>query len=256
MIVRSLAAAVIVAVCAQSAAAESLTPAEGGPGGSAYHLRCPSGPTGQTYLMGVKARLGALMDFVAPVCAIIHRDSVAGAVRFSTTLPDTASPRGVGGTGGEGFYYMSCDELDQVVTQISVETMAYLESGQYKSYVSDASVGCQRMGPPGDFDGSIRAHRVGAGYDKANYGWSGVLSCPPGQWAVGIHGRASGYVHKLGLICDAPFDAPAPMAVPLPVDPDAVQQGKMFEESVDPNALQTGGGGLFEEGVNANAIGN
>lgn len=261
MRMRLLAVAAVVAALAQPAAAEFRTPTEGGPGGSPFALRCPSGPWGawaQTYLVGVKVRLGALMDYVAPICALVHPDSKKGAVRFAYTLPDDAMPvpRGAGGQGGKGFYQIDCQTLEQVVTKMSIETMAYLEDGLYKSYVSDASMGCQRLVAPRDFDGELRPNRKGAGYDKADYGWAGVVSCPPGQWAVGIHGRAGSYVHKLGLICDAPFQAPDPVAVPLPVDPDAVSQGEMFEESVDPNALESGGSGMFEEGVNSNAIGN
>lgn len=261
MLTRFLAVAVAVVALAQPAAAEFKTTTEGGPGGNPFELRCPSGPWGawsQTYLVGVKVRLGALMDYVEPICALVDPNSTKKAASFAYTLPDEAMPlpRGAGGQGGKGFYYIDCQTLEQVVTKMSIETMAYIEDGNYKSFVSDASMGCQRLVPPRDFDGELRPNRKGAGYDKANYGWAGVASCPKGLWAVGIHGRAGRYVNKLGLICDAPFQAPEPMAVPLPVDPDAVSQGEMFEESVDPNAVEAGGSGMFEEGVNSNAFGN
>jgi hypothetical protein len=255
------AVAVVVAALAQPAAAEFRTPAEGGPGGNPFALRCPSGPWGafsQTYLIGLKVRLGALMDYVEPICALVHPNSVKGAVRFAYALPDEAMPRprGAGGQGGKGFYYIDCSSLEQVVTRLRVETMSYIEDGWYKAFVADASVGCLRLTLPKGFDDELRTHRVGAGYKKANYDWLDPLSCPRGQWAVGIHGRAGRYVVRLGLICDAPFQASDPIAVPLPVDPDAVSAGKVFEESVNPNALGSGGSGMFEEGINSNAIGN
>jgi hypothetical protein len=209
---------------ARPAAAESVTGSEGGPGGSPFHLRCPAG----SYLHGVRAKVGALMDFATPICAVLDPAQVR-----------LAGFTDIGGAGGSGGTWADseCPQMDQVVTLLNVEKIAYLESGQHKSFVSDASVGCQRMGAPGDFDGASRAMRRGAGRQLARYDWAGVLSCPPGQWGVGIHGRAGRYIDRLGLICDAAF-VPPPMAVPRPeIDPDLLQQGSgMFEETINPNA--------------------
>lgn len=264
MLFRILAGAVLAVTLTNPAAAEFRTPAEGGPGGNPFSLKCPTGQWGawsQTYLVGVNMRLGALMDYVELICALVDPQSVQKSVRFAYTLPAEAMPRprGAGGTGGKGFYAAQCSSFDQVVTQLRVETASYLEKGQFKAFVADASVGCLHMNPPKDFAAPTGTHRVGAGYDKANYAWLDPLSCPPGQWAVGIHGRAGQYVDRLGLICDTQFQAPAappPMAETEMKDTDLIGQGSMFEESVDPNALQGGGNGMFEGGINRNAIGN
>jgi hypothetical protein len=176
------------------------------------------------------------MDYVEPICALVDP---AGGPGFVALVDRAAGPGGAGGRGGD-WGGSECPGLGQVVTGVAVETFSQISGGQYKAFVSDLSVKCRRLAPPGDRDDRDRTVRRGSGVDGGTYGWVGVFSCPQGQWATGLHGAAGRYVDSLGLICGEALQPP-PAAVEL--------------RQIDPEILQQGSGGLFEKSFNPNVLG-
>jgi hypothetical protein len=220
MLIRLLAAVLVIAGLAQPAAADSTTQTIGGPGGDEFYRRCPEG----TYLRGLSGRVGALVDHVAPMCAPRDPKSTQP-VLFLDPIPAANGPGGAGGQGGEGGAASTCGKYRRfVVTGLRVETISYLDHGQYRSFVSNAVVECHstESAESADSEDGARPLRMHGGEaDKAKYAWASV-ACPPGQWAVGIHGRAGAYVDRLGLICNARFVPGPPLVVTRPKDADAI----------------------------------
>jgi hypothetical protein len=214
MLMRTVVAALAAALLPlPSWAAMQLTPARGGPGGGEYRITCPIA----SYLIGFEVRVGYWLDQLEPICGLIDFDNpgnAAGSYRFKRVV-DAMEPRVTGGSGG-GLTETSCADLDQVVVAIELE-IAHSDGDTYASNVFPI---CQRMGPPGD---RREAHgaRFGGKTDPT-YENVGVLSCPQGQWAVGVHGASGIYIDSLGLVCDDAFRPGGVTKAPAPASPALV----------------------------------
>jgi hypothetical protein len=183
-----------------------LTNAVGGAGGGEYRITCPIA----SFLIGFNARVGYWLDQLEPVCGLIDLDNpgnAAGSFHFKRVV-DAMEPRVTGGTGGE-YTDVSCPDSDEVVVALEVE-VAHSDG---HTYASNFFPICQRIRTPGD---RSQGHGARWAHSGPTYEKVGVLSCPPGQWAVGVHGTSGIYIDSLGLVCDDAFrpggvsQAPAP----------------------------------------------
>jgi hypothetical protein len=207
--------------------AMQLTPADGGPGGGEYRITCPIA----SFVIGFNVRVGYWLDQLEPVCGLIDLDNpgnATGSFHFKKIV-DAMEPRVTGGSGG-GYTDVSCPDSDEVVVAIEVE-VAHSDGNIYASNLFPI---CQRIKPPGD-----RAQGHGArfgGKSGPTYENVGVLSCPPGQWAVGIHGNSGSYIDSVGLVCDDAFRPGGVSTAPAPASPKIIALPKTTT-SKDP-ALQ------------------
>ena len=174
-----------------SAAAEAkttLTGTLGGGGGAAFSSYC--GPN--AYLTSIDVRSGAWIDGIYARCGVLGPD---GRSFVSGTYPSY-----VGGSGGNPVTVsLGCPDNNQVASWLEVEVV---RTGG-ATYVSNLWVDCLRIVSPGDRPGSVGPRR-GANAAGASYERVGVLKCPDGRWAVGLHGTAGIYIDSIGLICDTP----------------------------------------------------
>lgn len=173
----------------------------GGPGGVAFDTPCASG----NYLVGLAVYAGAWVDAIAPVCARFDGDAlvVEEIGKFAghaggSRQPDSHCRFGVG-----------------VITSLLVQ--ATFDDGSRAKFVDNLVAACSKATdlstPSPGFQVLTGDDTIG--YIKCDVGWGclnhidipypkAVLSCPAGQVATGITGRAGDYVDALSLMCGTP----------------------------------------------------
>lgn len=182
-----VASAVIAVTCialAASIAHAAKFQAEGGRGARGFETVCPA----DQYLVGFQARSGAWIDQLKILCARITPDRV--------TVIDRKTRRAAfGGKGGSpSEIYCGNKEL------ISGIQSALVDHGKY---VHSIRFNCTNMD-----NGATRTEWVGSrlNLDRAlPREWQ---VCPPGEVAIGMHGRYGVHVNAVGLIC-GPWSVPA-----------------------------------------------
>ena len=209
---------------AQSA---SYLPRIGGSGGSQFDTPCP--PT--QILNGFELRGGNEVDAIRPLCASAYgADEIAPPVFSSDSGLVEISPRigfipaqmrsapgWNGGTGGS-IQRVLCPSLTPVVLGVRVdfEGIDTITVESIFIFCGRVTAEPQELGtyPSAQFEG--KHHQMSPGWlgigidgEAAKTGWS-RQRCPPGEVAVGMHGKAGAWVDSMGLICDAPRIAPLP----------------------------------------------
>jgi hypothetical protein len=181
-------ALLLVATAPQSAEAQQLrllkverTNSFGGPGGGNYEISCPFG----SVMIGLRARHGAWIDALAPICARF--------VRSTRTLGEIGPQPFTGGKGGgEGF--IRCQGPRGVVMGLEL----FRADNQWAS-VGHIVVNCgdylnparfaNKLPGSADFFGQPTAHR------------RSILKCSPPLVAGGIFGRSGVAIDRVGLSC-------------------------------------------------------
>lgn len=157
----------------------------GGPGGGPFELACPAG----SFMTGLRARSGAWLDALSPVCSRW--------VRSSETLGEIDDqPFTGGGGGGEsfircvgrrgvivGFQMIQADNSDASIGNLNVDCGDYKQPSQFWN----------KLGGSADYLGeSARGPRVSR-------------SCGWGLVAAGIYGKSGAFIDRLGLLCRRPL---------------------------------------------------
>ena len=153
----------------------------GGPGGGRFELACPAG----SVMTGLRARHGAWIDALAPVCSIW--------VRNSETLGEIDNQPFTGGNGG-GSAFIRCAGRRGVVVGIEM----------FQADNSDGSVGhivvnCGDFKQPEQF-----WNKLGGSADflgQSQRGSRATEHCGPGMVAAGIFGKSGAFIDRLGLLC-------------------------------------------------------
>ena len=188
----------IVLLIALFAATQSVVPARaqttvtnsfGGNGGGPFRLDCPSGMA----MTGIRARAGAWLDSVAPVCAIWvnHR-----------TLGEIDDQPATGGGGG-GASFIRCQGPIGAVVGIAVQ-----QANNGNHTIGHLLVDCGRYTQPWLFWNKLPGSADYLG--KSNSNPSVTLQCGIDEVAVGLYGRSGAFIDKIGLLC-----ASSPAATPI-----------------------------------------
>jgi hypothetical protein len=161
----------------------TVTESVGGTGGGPFRLSCPSGMV----MVGVKARHGAWVDALAPICAIW--------VRGNRTLGEIDDQPGTGGAGG-GPGWMRCQGPRGAVVGLWVWPVRrdnrrlvgriVLECGDYQRPQQHANK------LPGGADG------IGQSFERERV----ELRCGPREVAAGLYGRSGAFIDRVGLFCE------------------------------------------------------
>ncbi|MET0515807.1 MAG: hypothetical protein ABW047_10840 [Nitrospiraceae bacterium] len=204
----------------------------GGPGGSSFWAPCPQG----SYLVGLAGRTGAWVDRIATVCAPWLR----GSQTFGA--PSIGQSFGASGGGQEHTAICKKPNVNNAVQSWYIETLR--SSNQFVQYIgADCSplVAFSSLAEDGFFEfGSKPAstderlgndERITPGPTKGGKGTE--QRCPPGELAVGIHGRAGRFVDALGLIC-----GPLPVGLGAPATklPGPLIQAPPSAQPMNPQA--------------------
>jgi hypothetical protein len=176
------------------------TAAVGGPGGAAFKQLCPAS---HSFLVGFKARAGAWVDGLTPLCS---RHDEKG------FLVDRQDQSSFGGKGGAP-RIAACASQGDYVESLTVTT---LQNGM----VNSIAVNCRKILNP--------ALTYTACLDTGQGCGGTPVTCGRGQAAIGVHGRHGLFIDAVGLICGPipvaavvggkPTDKPKP---PLPRSPIA-----------------------------------
>ncbi len=159
------------------------TPAKGNllSGGQLFRIPCPAG----SYLVGFSGRVGAWIDQLTPYCAPLLSDRTLG--------PSQPTPASAGtGMGGTAVEPKICFNRS-IVKDFKFFSFSTGDAGQPKDLQLINYTCATQDGNPHVYLG------IGISPRDANDGHS--VFCPPNEFATGIHGRASQFVHALGLIC-------------------------------------------------------
>lgn len=191
----------------------------GGAGGDPFRDECPKG----SYLVGLKGRAGEWVDRIAPVCAPWLR----GSQTFGAPSVGRFHGASRGGVErqticwGFGINNRAVQSWDIATLRSSNRLVKYI-----KAY-------CTSLGPPAStakwtFGGPIPDDRTIPDMTGAFGITPPDLSCPAGEVAVGIHGRAGLFVDELGLICGPPPNPSAPATKANPLGKAPVTTDDMF----------------------------
>ena len=157
----------------------------GGPGGEDYELWCPIG----TFMTGLRARHGAWIDALAPICSRYVHFSWITMTKFEEIEPQPFT----GGSGG-GEAFIRCEGYWGVI--VSVELVR--ADNEWGS-VGHIAVNCGNYHSPSsavdkapgsaDFFGRPTSHKPS------------VLKCNAPFIAAGIFGRSGAAIDRVGLTC-------------------------------------------------------
>ena len=175
----------VVLALATPVQAETLIPAAGGGGGGPFVARCP----GNESLSGLLLRSGSWVDAVQAECSAsasvdINAPAIAG---------DMVDGGGGGGGGRKDLpcnFNMRVWALDVGHGMVTDHTRAVTAIGLVCGRADGR--GTTRVADSAFFPPEKPKNRLER------------LSCPPGQVAIGIHGRSGQWVDALGLICGPP----------------------------------------------------
>ena len=178
------------------ATAQVQLPALGGPGGGTFVAQCPAGQI----LRGFDLRTGDDVASLRPVCGVASRpDGVAG----------EAAVGPFHGDGGGTPVRIACPLAVPAVIGMTV-----MDEGQDTDIVNAIQLSCGlasdivqpgRSDPSASFAGPIykNSDPIFFHFSASN---TNSQACPPGQIAIGAHGRSGVWLDAVGLICGAaPF---------------------------------------------------
>lgn len=157
----------------------------GGPGGGPFELVCPDG----SFMTGVRARSGAWIDALSPVCNRWVGKKVLGEI---DNQPFTG---GGGGGGGESF--IRCQGPRGVVVGIEM-----FQANNRDRSVGHIIVNCGDFEQPSQFANKLRGSAEYLGQATATPRME--ARCGWGLVAAGIHGKSGAFIDRLGLLCRRP----------------------------------------------------
>jgi hypothetical protein len=158
----------------------SRTEAFGGPGGGPFELVCPDA----SFMTGVRARSGAWIDAVSPICSRWVGRQVLGEI---DNQPFTG-----GGGGGESF--IRCHGPRGVVVGVEM-----FQANNGDRSVGHIIVNCGDIEQPTQFANKLPGSADFFGQATATPRME--ARCGWGLVAAGIHGRSGAFVDRLGLLC-------------------------------------------------------
>lgn len=160
----------------------------GGSGGSPYELACPAG----SVMIGLRARHGAWIDALAPICSVW--------VRNSNMLGEIGNQPFAGGNGG-GPGFIRCAGPRGVVVGLDIH-----QANNRDGSVGHITVSCGDYEQPQQF-----ANKLAGSLDflgQSQRGSRSTVHCGPGV-AAGIYGKSGAFVDRLGLLCTRSTALPA-----------------------------------------------
>lgn len=207
--------ACLAGVLPDEAQADSFLRPVGGVGGSSFRAFCPAGQN----LHGVELRAGDTIDAIRPICVASFgpREFSRPILTSGSGLETVPSPLSIkvqrvvsgwyGGPGG-GITPVLCPDITPIVIGLTVYDQGdpdrvvnsiYIYCGQALP-VQTASTAQLNLTPSNQYKGR---------WDRENPKTWGSLGgtamiCPPGEVAIGIHGRSGDVLDALGLICAPP----------------------------------------------------
>lgn len=177
-------------------------PVFGGPGGKYKRVDCPQG----SYLVGLHGRFGDWLDQIAPVCAFW--------LRGSQTFGKPSIGETLGGTSEGG------QENTNSCENSAIQSWTTYHHRMPKGFVKLIKAYCMSVASPPAypsylFYGQQPSARPAEDEPLTPLPFEGRppnQACPPGEAAVGIHGRTGHFVDAIGLIC-----GPLPAKLSTPV---------------------------------------
>jgi hypothetical protein len=180
--------ALLVVSVSQSAVAQQLrlvkverTGSFGGPGGGNYEISCPFG----SVMIGLRARHGAWIDALAPICARW--------VRSSRTLGEIDPQPFTGGRGG-GEAFMRCQGPRGVVVGLEL-----MRADNEWASVGHIIINCGDYLDPNKFANKLPGSAFFLG--QATKHRRSILKCASPLVAGGIFGRSGVAIDRVGLSC-------------------------------------------------------
>ena len=195
---------VVLAACAafSSQASASDTAVWGGPGGNAFRVTCDPG----SYLIGFAGRTGQWLDQLRPICARWELfEQRFGQPQVGNSISDSTG----------GYQQLAFSKRCPVSTYAIDDLDFYMTVDEdiRPKFVSTIFVKCRTARMPADVQefsvGLTKDYEhvrpAGLSFESTPLRPHGHVTCPPGELAVGLHGRSGLFVDALGLAC-----APAP----------------------------------------------
>lgn len=177
-------------------------PYTGGRGGTYFSRPCPSG----SYLVGLAGRTGQWVDQIAPVCAPWLRGSQTFGAQ---SVGPTAGTSGGGKVVNVGD--ATCRRESANRFAVSSLVIQLLRSSnrlvQYVGALCTSLTPSASLESPPFFEFGLRPaveprdEPLHGPIDTGDLETSRRQSCPAGEVAVGIHGRAGQFVDAIGLLC-------------------------------------------------------
>jgi hypothetical protein len=171
----------------------------GGDGGGQYISPCPPGQN----LTGLQMRVGDDIDAIRPACAISRGPNVVNGQPVNINW--------AGGPGGS-IQWLLCPASTPIVIGIDVqgEGVRTYTVNNIHLFCGLAVVTAQAKPdlPSAIFDAPQIPRNPGVtGYERED--------CPPGQVAIGVHGRSGEWLDSVGLICGPARVTPMPASNPV-----------------------------------------
>jgi hypothetical protein len=187
-------------------------PVEGGPGGGPFRIKCDG------FITGFEGRAGAYIDHFRVRCASFdsatRKFQNRGLLQISIGTSMAAGPASASCPAGWALF------------QIDFENTVPDGHSRNDGFVHHISFKCapptgpetiwRTYGPTTPIQKPFSSYKLLPSHGRA---------CPPGEFAVGLHGRSGLYVDALGLICEplpaAPPPPPPQAAAPAAPPPQA-----------------------------------
>ena len=162
----------------------SRTDTFGGPGGGPFELACPDG----SFMTGVRARSGAWLDALSPVCSRW--------VRSSETLGEIDNQPFTGGGGG-GESFIRCAGRRGVIVGFQMK-----QADNSDASIGNLNVDCGDYKQPSEFWNKLGGSADYLGESARGKGVE--RRCGWGLVAAGIYGKSGAFIDRLGLLCRRP----------------------------------------------------
>jgi hypothetical protein len=163
----------------------SRTETFGGPGGGPFELMCPGG----SFMTGVRARSGAWIDALSPICNLRVGTS-------EITLGEIDEQPWTGGGGGGGSF-IRCQGRRGVIVGLEM-----FQANNRDRSVGHIVVNCGDFKQPSQFANKLRGSADYLG--EAQPGPRFIAHCGWGLVAAGIYGKSGAFIDRLGLLCRRP----------------------------------------------------
>lgn len=180
-----------------AAGAAEFLPPMGGPGGNQYIEPCPAGQL----LTGFELRVGADIDAIRPLCVTPYGANLTSEPVLTNAQ---AQPGWHGGNGGH-VIALTCPPRTPAIlgAVVQSEGREIVTANNVHLYCGLAVVTPQTAAtyPSAVFDAENTTESNSIDVNAQVRTEYGRTFCPPGQIAVGVHGRAGEWVDAIGLMC-------------------------------------------------------
>lgn len=185
-------------------------PPFGNSGGNTFRAECPKG----SYLVGLQGKAGECMDRIATLCAPwLHATQTFGSASVGPSLGDSR---------GGNVTFGNCNGGNVKNQAVQSWSLTLLRGNN--PFVNKVTAQCIALGTPASPSnfvfGSSSAPSGSLLRDPTVGPWK--QTCPGGEVAAGIQGRAGLFLDAVGLIC-GPFPPPKPPIAATKVNPFAIR---------------------------------